>query len=309
MTPYRGFSLVELMIVLAVTSVILGGLVAIHGQSRRLAGHVESMAELSDTGRFALSYVATDLRHAGYYGLAGMPELIDGTAGPGEPVSIPVSGDCGRNWSTSLHLPVEGLNNHYNLDCRPYGDRARTGSDVLIVRRVAGRTSDPESGRLQLHSGPGYGLLDDTGSAPVTGTMETRDLIVTAYYVSSVSSSGKGTASLRRKILRAGPRVVDEEIIPGVDDIQIQFGVVSETAGLSGDTSSMTWVNPENPSLSAQGSSVVAVRVWLLLSSDDVPMEYHAPIAPYADQVSPPVDDHRRMLVTRTFSIRNGRSG
>ena len=76
MTPCRGFSLVELMIALAIGSVILGGLVAIHGQSRRLAGQVESMAELSDAGRFALSYVAADLQHAGYYGLVGSSELI-----------------------------------------------------------------------------------------------------------------------------------------------------------------------------------------------------------------------------------------
>jgi type IV pilus assembly protein PilW len=308
MTPCRGFSLVELMIALAIGSVILGGLVAIHGQSRRLAGQVESMAELSDAGRFALSYVAADLQHAGYYGLVGRPELIDGAAGPDDPVAIPVSGDCGRNWSTSLHLAVDGLNNHYNLDCRAYGGSARAGSDVLVVRHVSGRTSNPESGRLQVHSGPGSGLLNHTGSAPAIETVETRDLIVVAYYVSPVSSAGKQTTSLRRKILRAGPRIVDEEIIPGVDDFQIQFGLVSETAEPSGENSSMIWVNPENLTLSAQGSTVVAVRLWLLLSSDDVAMEYHAPIAPYADQASPPADERRRMLITRTFSIRNGGS-
>lgn len=309
MTSWRGFSLVELMIALAVGSVILGGLVAIHGQSRRLAGQVESVAELSDTSRFALSYIAADLRQAGFYGLVGAAELIDGSAGPEAPVSIPVSGDCGRNWSISLHLAVEGLNNRYNLDCRPYRGSARAGSDVLIIRRAAGRTSDPESGRLQVHSGPGYGSLNHTGFVPAIELVETRDLIVTAYYVSPASSAGNGTAGLRRKILRAGPRIADEEIIPGVEDIQVRFGVVVETAELSGENSAITWVNPESPTLTADGSTVVSVRLWLLMSGEDVPLEYHPPIGAYADQAAPPADDRRRMLVTRTFSIRNGGPG
>ena len=308
-TSWRGFSLVELMIALAVGSVILGGLVTVYGQSRRLAGQVESVAELSDTSRFALSYIAADLRQAGFYGLVGPAELIDGTAGPETPVSIPVSGDCGRNWSTSLHLPVEGLNNRYSLDCRPYRGSARAGSDVLVIRRAASRTSEPESGRLQVHSGPGYGSLNDAGVVPGIEPVETRDLIVTAYYVSSASSIGRKTAGLRRKILRAGPRIADEEIIPGVEDIQVQFGVVVETAELSGQDSAIAWVNPESPTLSADDSTVVAVRLWLLLSSDDVPLEYHARIGAYADQAAPPADNRRRTLVTRTFSIRNGDPG
>ena len=309
-TRCHGFSLVELMVALAIGVVILGGLVAIHEQSRRLSGKAESVAELADTGRFALSYIAADLRHAGFYGLVGAADLIDGAAGPAAPVAIAVGGDCGRNWSTNLYSPVEGRNNRYDLECPSYKGSARPGSDVLVIRRAASRTGTPESGRLQLHSGLGYGSLNDTGSVPAITPVETRNLIVSAYYVSSVSSLGNGIPGLRRKILRVGPRIVDEEIIPGVEDIQIQFAIVVDTPDPPGDDQSLSWVNPDSPLLSSGESAdapiIVAVRLWLLLSSNDVPLEYHIPIRAYADQSAPPEDDHRRMLIARTFAIRNG---
>jgi prepilin-type N-terminal cleavage/methylation domain-containing protein len=61
-----GFSLAELMAALAIATIVLGGLVAVHERSRHFAAQAESIAELADVGRFAWSYVATDLRHAGF---------------------------------------------------------------------------------------------------------------------------------------------------------------------------------------------------------------------------------------------------
>jgi type IV pilus assembly protein PilW len=307
-----GFSLAELMAALAIATIVLGGLVAVHERSRHFAAQAESIAELADVGRFALSYVATDLRHAGFYGLASSAHGIDGVVDTEAPISIPVAGDCGRNWSISLQRPVEGQNNHYELDCPAYRGAARPGSDVLVIRRAADRISLPEVGRLQLHSGLARASLNATGSVPDIAPVETRDLVVSAYYVSTVSSGGKGIPSLRRKVLLSGPRIVDEEIIPGIEDLQIQFAIASEPAQEPGRNPTISWVNPDSTLLPSSGSDrssrVVAVRLWLLVSGRDAPRAYHASIGAYADRPAPPSDSRRRQLIAQTFAFRNGDS-
>jgi len=312
MKPQTGFSLTELMAALAIATIVLGGLVAVHERSRHFAAQAESIAVLGDVGRFALSHVAMDLRHAGFYGLAGSANMIDGAVNSEAPISIPVAGDCGRNWSISLHRPVEGQNNRYELNCPAYRGAPRPGSDVLVIRRAADRISLAEVGRLQLHSGLAQASLNATGLVPDIAPVETRDLVVSAYYVSSVSSSGKDIPGLRRKILRSGPRIVDEEIIPGIEDLQIQFAIASEATQETGRNPTISWVNPDSTLLTSsesdENSRVVAVRLWLLVSGRDAPRAYHASIGAYADRPAPPNDSRRRQLIAQTFAVRNGES-
>ena len=60
----------------------------------------------------------------------------------------------------------------------------------------------------------------------------THALVVNGYYVANNSTGLTGVPSLRRKRLVAGTApaiadVQDEEIIPGVEDLQVQFGADS----------------------------------------------------------------------------------
>ncbi|MGI9265363.1 MAG: PilW family protein, partial [Gammaproteobacteria bacterium] len=127
--------------------------------------------------------------------------------------------------------------------------------------------------------------------------------------VSSISSSGKNIPGLRRKILQYGPRIVDEEIIPGVEDIQVQFAVASETVQDTSHSQAISWVNPDSSLLLSADPKkpvrIIAVRLWLLVSGPDAPHAYHAPVGAYADRPAPPTDSRRRQLITQTFAVRN----
>ena len=75
-----GFSLVEVMVGLALGSLVLGGLVSMHGQTRRLSAQSQSQADLADAGRFAMSYIESELLNAGFLGLTSEVAYIEGAA-------------------------------------------------------------------------------------------------------------------------------------------------------------------------------------------------------------------------------------
>jgi type IV pilus assembly protein PilW len=302
----RGFTLIELLVGVALGWLIVSGALALHEAVSRSSRQAAALAELNDTARFALAYIETDLRQAGFLGLNGDAAAIDGVAGPADPVAIPVRADCGPNWAVELTSPVAGFNNRYGLDCAPYRG-ALAGSDVLVVRRAEGRLARPEAGRLQLHTSLEGGRLGADGRAPLSLSppVETRDVVVGAYYVSRSSSLGTGVPSLRRKLLQTGPRVVDEELMPGVEDLQLQLGLDLDPPGTPGRGSVDVWVNPEDPRLADVDARVAGARVWLLVGADDPVRTARTPLPAYADRAAPTPTDRRRLLVARSFALRN----
>ena len=127
-----------------------------------------------------------------------------------------------------------------------------------------------------------------------------------AYYVSSQSTQRTDVPSLRRKRLaniNATDAVIDEEIVSGVEDMQIRLGIDT-----NGDTSADQYVNTGAVPANA---NVVSVTVWLLVRAEDPDVSYRAaPIPAYADMTAAftPNDRYRRILVSKTIHIRNTRA-
>ena len=142
------------------------------------------------------------------------------------------------------------------------------------------------------------------------------------YYVSqrsSLDTPGNPVPSLRMKTLSgssSGPRIVDQEVVPGVEDLQVQFGVDTDRDGAPGRGSVNRYVNPGNPLLDPDDPAflpearVLAVRVWVRVRAE-WPEQGFTDIREYvyADQDRPaPNDAYRRTVVTRTIQLRNARS-
>ena len=107
---------------------------------------------------------------------------------------------------------------------------------------------------------------------------------------------------LRRKTLISGPGFQDEEIIPGVEDLQVQLGV-----DVNDDRNADVFVNPGSvPS----GGVVVAARIWLRVRAQDIDVA-HVDSQPYvyADRnQAAPNDQVRRLVVMQTIQFRNTRT-
>jgi type IV pilus assembly protein PilW len=319
-----GFSLIELMVALTIGLVMIAGAGFVFAKSRDIYRTMETTARLQENARYAMSIIETDVRMANFWGLLSYPDLFTNSATAAVPFSTTVSNNCGSSsaFVTDVAKAVEGTNNSYSLSCTAYGNGAASGADVLIVRRASTdripQTSSgvsAENGRLLVESSrtqaelflattsgaipAAYAQSDPVGQPPLA---DTRRLIVNAYYVSADSSVATGYPSLRRKTLISGPGFQDEEIIPGVEDLQVQLGV-----DVNDDRNADVFVNPGSvPS----GGVVVAARIWLRVRAQDIDVA-HVDSQPYvyADRnQAAPNDQVRRLVVMQTIQFRNTRT-
>ena len=302
----RGVTLVELMVALLIGAILLAGAITVYVNSRNAYTTNEILARMQENARFALDLLEPDIRQAGYWGLNNGMIAIDGAVGQGEPLALGVAGDCANNFSLNLNVAIEGNNNAYPwAACAPFGAGAQNNADVLVVRRGSIEPTAPQAGRVQVQSDRQRIQLFWDGNLPggfAPLESQTHDVVVHAYYVSQDSTIGAGVPSLRRKTLVAGPLLRDEEVIPGVEDFQVQYGVDT-----SGDGAANRYVNPNN--LPA-GALIVAVRVWLLMRAEQFQLGHSDNNNyVYADRnVAAPNDAFRRVLLSKTIELRNTRT-
>lgn len=308
-----GMTLVELMIAMLIGTLLVGGAITLYEQSRRNFRTAESLAQLQDNARFAVDAIEPDLRLAGFWGLAGDLRW------PGPPAGVTVScagasPAAATAWALALEFPVAALDDVYTLDCR--GTLPRDGSDVLVVRHAGARQSaDPgQPGLVQVQANPGGAdVYADGVPPPRPPPVETRPVVVNAYYVSDRSSFDAGLPALRRLSLVDGggtPVIEDQEIIPGVENLQVQLGIDQD-----GDGRVDLYVDADDPL--AEPGREVAVRFWLLVRSEtgeagigfrddaayELPDADAPPIRPGADPRYPA--EFRRIAVSKTVYLRN----
>jgi type IV pilus assembly protein PilW len=337
----RGLSLIELMVALTIGSLLIIGAVTVYVQSRTTYRINETVARMQENARYAMSLLEPDIRLANHWGLMSDPLLISGTVG-NTPIAVPAGAQaCGATFPIDFRLPVDGDNDAYTLGCpvAAVAGGALAGTDTLIIRRASTDAVAADADRMQVYttrqgaasrvfiSGapPGPIVVD-----PLYGpSAEVRDLIVRAYYIAQQSSIGAAVPALRRKTLEGGgvlgPHFDDEEVMPGIEDLQVQFGL-DMGADLDGDGVpddrdgngqpdfytglARRYVSPGNVLVDgnpANGEAVVcAVRVWIRVRADAPEIGYtNNTHYQYANVDFTPNDNIRRLLVSRTIQIRN----
>src|SRR5262245_64937912 len=80
----RGFSLVELMVALAIGLLLTSGALGIYTNSRTTLQTTERLAQLQDNTRFILDLMEPDVRAAGFWGLTNRTDFVAGRAGPAD---------------------------------------------------------------------------------------------------------------------------------------------------------------------------------------------------------------------------------
>jgi prepilin-type N-terminal cleavage/methylation domain-containing protein len=309
----QGFTLLELLIALAISLTLIAAFLVVLQRCRDDFSANESVARLQDAGRQAMAVIARDLEHAGFFGF-------------GPPVGVRLASalpagarDCGPDFAVQLGQPITGSDNGYRLaagatDCAPTGSAggASASADTLTTRRASLERASPRVGRLQVYSS----ALASTGSlvlfadgrapGPVDDTHEVRDLEVRTYYIANHSVDRPGWPALRVKVLtesRAAAQFRDEEVMPGVEDLQVELRVLHDEEG------ARTLRNVPVDSELARSGQVIAAQVWLRLRADitepgyrnEDPLHYsNVTFVPDAAQSA-----HRRLLMQRSVSLRN----
>ncbi|HSC06562.1 MAG TPA: PilW family protein [Steroidobacteraceae bacterium] len=321
----RGLSLIELMVALVIGSILMIGAVSVYVQSRKTFAVNEAVARLQENARYALSMIEPDLRLANHWGLTSDPLMITGTVGN---VPMAVGGAaaaCGANFPIDLRRAVDGAND-INEGSWPLACGANNGvrdtSDLIVIRRAGTESVPADAQKLQVFTtragGASRVFQSDSEPAPIVNTppfgpnAEVHDLIVRAYYIADDAQTQPGLPTLRRKDLVAGPSFQDEEIMPGIENMQVQFGI--DLGGPDTDGNGFPdfytgvparYVNPGDPLLNT--ALVVTARIWLLVRAADLEVGFADTNAYSFGNVQNyiPNDGFRRLLVSRTIQVRN----
>ena len=311
-----GITLVELMVALAIGSFLMIGAVQIYNQSRQSFMVNESIARVQETAQFAMDTIETDIRMASNWGRNSRGSSVEGRSvvgdsNPSNLTTLPI--ECGDDWANDLGTPLDGSNAGYDLPCAAKGG-AVANSDVITVRRASVNPVAPDAGRLQIQSTRIQGEIFEDGVIPGTflpADSATHNLLVSSYYVSPTSELIGGVPTLRRKRLGAGPAIIDEEVAPGVENIQLQLGI-----DVNQDDTVDIYVNPGDaiydPSAAGYipGSRVLTARVWMIVRSIniEVGIQDNRDYEPGEVDLGVQNDSFRRLQISKTILLRNART-
>ena len=316
----RGFSLLELLLGMALGMLVIGAVVGLYVGGARGYALTSGQARLQESARLGLHFVAASARGAGYFGCGAGGKLLDGLDGAWRGAVI-----------SNVATPVAGVDNlidagdvaGWNLGDRQF----KPDSDVVLFRRIAGVGHDlarpfdatgrlalatayrPRPGQLAVLSGCGrLGLLAvdaidrrsgrvtlrksvdvealEAAQAPFGGPAGPESAVLAAvltevYFVArSRFVNNQGTRGW--SLWRHAGRA--DEVVLGIEDLQILYGVDFSPDDLSPAPSRYV-------SAAGIGSGLVrTVRITMTASSVDA----------VADGVMP-----LTQTVSQTVALRN----
>jgi type IV pilus assembly protein PilW len=323
----RGMSLVELMLSLTIGLFLIGGAITLYLESRQNMRVTDAIDAMQEDARFALAMIEPDVALANYWGVHNWASTIERRARDIDPITkdVPIPNDCTPTWAIDVDAPVEGQNGvDPGWACLSAPDY-KTGTDILVVRHAEEDAIDAanlELGKMYIRSDQSPRGLLFVGAEPGGfGTeAENHVLVTAAYYVrpyTFVKADGTkdNIPCLRRIVLADGgnaPQVEDDEVMSGVEDFQVQFGVDTDGINATADSAVNMYVDPDNPVLAQPGVRVRAVRVWMLVRADSTEVGYkdeahyrYANVDYTIDQRADMPQGYRRLLVTKTVAMRN----
>lgn len=306
MTPqikfHAGFTLIELMISLAIGLFLMAGVFTVFVNSRNSQEVIQDQVNLTDDARFALETISFDLRHAGVYGRTNEADNVDVAD-----VINNVAGDCSAGWAMNITNGIYGYNDAVNdadfsmATCAPN----YSNGDIIEVRYTLG------SAVAALQNNMVYTKSNVSSSKFFIGNVEPSEALVPggqvyqyvarAYYISSFTDAGDGIPSLHRVSVGPGPSIQDEMLLSGVIDMQIHVGLDPDNDGTVN-----TYANP-GPAAVVNWGQVRSVSIWIVLRSNKLEpaLDTSANFTIAGVPVAYPNDGYRKIMMSSVVKLRN----
>ncbi len=282
-TPQRGFSLVELMVAVALGLALSASIVYVLFSNKIAYLQAENTARLQENGRFALDYLAHDLRQVNFWGESRFFDVGLDSALPA------ATGDCaGAAAAYALDSPLWAATSSAGLSCRPDAiSLPGAPADVLAVKYAAPTPVQDSDGDGDLDAADGLHIqrpyllanqqlgtvflvpsanayteaptIVNGGDVPNGRAWEYRSYV---YYVRDRGAQSAPTLARKRLQWDAGTGAlawVTEDLAEGVEAMRLLFGL---------DTNNDGSVDLFSPAADVSAwDRVVAARVYLLVRS------------------------------------------
>ena len=227
----RGFSLIELMVGIALGLLVVAGVGTIFANNYRTRSETEKTNLQIENGRYATQLLTDEMHMAGYYGELDPASLTT-------PSTLP--DPCDSTTATlisSVALPVQGVD---NAAAAPTCiSDLKTGTDIFVDRRASGcvqGTSGCTSGSyvyfqtsLCSTSANQYLISTSTNSLSLTAkdcltTADIRSYRTNIYFIANNNQSGDGIPTLKVAELGSAGFAITP-LVAGIEQFQIEYGI------------------------------------------------------------------------------------
>jgi type IV pilus assembly protein PilW len=310
----RGFSLIEIMVALALGAIILLGVAEIFTNNSQTRAEIERTGRQIESGSYALGVIESDLTNAGFWGEAG-EQPAGGTLPPVCPGLGADLAVAAAELGDSLGYPVQGEDALLSSCISP-----KAGTEFISVRRAASCAlgsagCDPADSNFYLQVNACFEPSDS--SLPLPGILRIstvisdldyteRDCATTApqyRLLSRVYFVNDSDQLVRAELSRAsGASVyVETPLVEGVETMKFEYGIDTDGDG-------QVDVHTDSPS-GTQWADVAMVRVYMVVRNLE-PSGGYSDTRTYVvggDNYTVPVafQGHKRQVYARTVSLRN----
>ena len=274
MNKQSGFSLVEIMIALLIGLFLMGGILQMFLANQQTYRMQSNLARLQENGRFALDFLARDIRMAGYWGclsgLSSVPSITD----------------------------IDGTDNNAVA-----GDDIDDGTDTIKLKGVFDLfVLAPPLDCEEPASTPGSCCKTDPSlTANICPNLVNcyRYTNSTLNYKINASVLQQDTGEVGDPTQVGDPNRMYNGMIEGIQDMQILYGIDFNTDGVA----------DYYVSAFANMTQVVSVRISLLaVTLDDNLTPQPIPYTYYVNNIPTnimPADRKIRRIFTTTIALRN----
>jgi type IV pilus assembly protein PilW len=315
-----GFSLVEMMIAITIGLAVIAALVGVLASNSRNSKTTENSSELQENGRYALSHLQRELRHADYRGYTWVAPEATTIAATTECL---VAGAAAGSFVNHLSQGVWGSNdsNPFAANCLQAGSYQR--GDILVVRRVgsANLTSPTAlvAGNVYFRSTFTKGQMFVAPASAVAATGAPQNADNTAfgvpladflvnqyvYYIGKGDCVGGGDVSYPAlcRLSLLGTTFTPELVVSGIEQMQVQYGLMPPNVGTT------QWMDANGVLSDADWEHVGAVRLWILARNartEPDPGFQDSNAYRMGDITYGPMNDrYRRQVFTTVVQLRN----
>lgn len=286
----QGFSLIELLLSIALGSILMFGVIEIYANSKQTYRHQDALSRLQENARYALDILVKDIRRSGYIGCANLSNVTPNIVASSPTITayIPTSAFTGNQstaaqaWTPSLPTNVTSVAdntdaitvmNAGSCSASLLADMASTTADVAIATAnscgfdqndVVIVSDCTKADVFRISNTPGAtGLLSHSAlssSYAIADAAEVLSFSSKSYFIRNDGSSGiPSLFVLDNTQATSGNNPV--ALIEGVENMQLLYGIDSDNDG-----------TPEvynNANSVADWSQVVTARLTLLMRTID----------------------------------------
>lgn len=283
---HQGFSLVELLVAIAIGIVLITGLASVFANSSQTGSEIDKSIRQIENGRYALQALSEDINLAGYYGEVFGDGVTSVDAAPLCPTDSAFT-IASLGWdNATLRVPVgltglsaseiataSGAQTVALSTCLP---NYKTGTPALVVRRVDPSLVTIATIGSNYHVQSSNCITDPTATkfvfsvtaadftlknANCSAENKVRRYVMRVYYIATCSDCPNDTIPTLKKAEMFGTQWTVSPVSEGIDDMGLDFAFDTDGNGMADQylaglvpalLATNTWVN------------VVGVRINLL---------------------------------------------